>query len=83
MINLKEVNWKKELREIKLNDILIILAIILLFLFFIRVRDVYNDPCSYCVIKNSGMEPMTYKEYFNSSLKININELNLSFIKNG
>jgi len=74
--------WKKEMKKISFSDILIWIAIVLLFLASWQNIQAGNDPCSYCVINNLPMEEgaITCKEYF-SRTEIDRTELNVSGIE--
>jgi len=72
--NLKDKSfWKQELKKISFSDILIWIAIILMFMASWQNIQAGNDPCSYCIIRNLPGGDMTCKEYFDTS------RLNISF----
>lgn len=65
--------WKKDVKEITLSDILIWIAIILMFVVSWNNIQAGRDPCSYCIVQNTDRGDVTCKEYFNQ-------EINLSWI---
>jgi len=85
--NLKSLDfWKKEVKSIKLNDILIWIAIILMFLAAYQNIDAGRNPCEYCKVNLPYEEGgMTCKEYFenygtgaNSDSEVNIENENFT-----
>lgn len=72
--------WKNEMKEIRLNDILIILAILLIFSgFYFEFAPKIKNPCDWCKIRTSytiGSETVTCSEYIerkqDSELKLNL-----------
>jgi len=75
--------WKKELKDFGWTNLLIIIAIILLFSAFLTYKEVIKDPCNFCYVDDPykiGGEGMTCKEYFDKP-KINLNFSNNLEIK--
>jgi hypothetical protein len=63
--------WKQELKSIKWTDVLIIIAFILLFLQVNQVKEIAQDPCSFCFINNfEGVQRQTCKEYIENRINI-------------
>lgn len=66
--------WKKELKTIRINDILIWIAVILMFMASYQNIQAGNDPCSYCIINNHPNYdgPVSCREFFEMGDKITI-----------
>lgn len=64
--------WKRDIKRISISDILILIAIFLMFMASWNNIQAGNDPCSYCVINNLPEGDMTCREYFS------IREINLT-----
>lgn len=64
--------WKKELKKISISDILIWIAIILVFIASWQNINAGKDPCSYCMINRPDYEggKITCKEYFNTEVSL-------------
>jgi len=62
--------WKKELKKISLSDILIWIAIILVFVASWQNINAGNDPCSYCMMNRPDYEggDISCRDYFNSGV---------------
>lgn len=66
--------WKKEVKKISLSDILIWIAIFLMFMASWNNIQAGKDPCSYCIVRNDPIKgDVNCKEYFSS-------EINLGYI---
>jgi len=66
--------WKKDIKKISISDILIWIAIFLMFMASWNNIQAGKDPCSYCIVRNDPVRgDITCKEYFNQ-------EINLSWI---
>jgi hypothetical protein len=65
--------WVQELKSINWTDVLIIIAFILLYLQVNQVKEIAQDPCSFCVINNfGGVERQTCKEYIEKQINIGV-----------
>jgi hypothetical protein len=80
--------WKKELKNIKWSDLLIWLAIFLIFMGTYTYTQAGKDPCAYCMINREYEEDISCKDFFNSKLnedRINsmVNDFGLDNLNNG
>lgn len=56
--------WLQELKDIRWTEILLLIALIMCYFQVGNVKEVAQDPCSFCIVSQPGMEPITCKEYF-------------------
>jgi hypothetical protein len=56
--------WIKQLKEINMTEALLFIIIILMYFQVSHVKEVAQDPCSFCIINQAHGEPVTCKEYF-------------------
>lgn len=71
--NIKNKNWwKKELKDFGLNNLLIILAIILIFSgFYFEFAPKIRNPCDWCMIQVSGGKTISCSELVDFQQNIN------------
>lgn len=56
--------WLQELKDIRWTEILLLIALIMCYFQVVNVKEVAQDPCSFCIVSQPGLEPITCKEYF-------------------
>lgn len=61
--------WLREFKDIRWTEILLLIALIMCYFQVVHVKEVAQDPCSFCII-NTGYGEITCKEYFNTKLNI-------------
>lgn len=64
--------WLREIKDIRWTEILLLIALIMCYFQVAHVKEVAQDPCSFCII-NTGYVEITCKEYFNTKLNIGEN----------
>jgi len=62
--------WKQDIKKIGISDILIWIAIFLMFMASWQNIQAGNDPCSYCIVNHlpGYDEPITCREYFDNTI---------------
>ena len=56
--------WLQELKDIRWTEILLLIALIMCYFQVVHVKEVAQDPCSFCIVSQPYMGPITCKEYF-------------------
>ncbi len=69
--------WLQELKDIRWTEILLLIALILCYFQVVHVKEVAQDPFSFCIVSQNGME-QTCKEFFNRKLNLE-NEYDFAF----
>ena len=65
--------WLQELKDIRWTEILLLIALIMCYFQVVHVKEVAQDPCSFCIVSQPDMGPITCKEYFNRKIKLEDN----------
>lgn len=60
--------WISELKQINWTEVLLLIALILCYFQVVHIKEVAQDPCSFCIVSQPDMEPITCKGYFNNQL---------------
>ncbi len=60
--------WISELKQINWTEVLLLIALILCYFQVVHIKEVAQDPCSFCVVNFPYEEPITCKAYFNNQL---------------
>lgn len=67
-INLKNFRskewWVSELKQVRWTEILLLIALIMCYFQVQHVKEVAQDPCSFCIVNQAGENKVTCKEYF-------------------
>lgn len=80
---------KKEFKNFNWTELLLLLALILMYFQSRYMMSVYKDPCSYCYVQQPNLERMTCKEYFNPIIdkfpfdNYNFENMTLNLTENG
>ena len=56
--------WISELKQINWTEVLLLIALILCYFQVVHIKEVAQDPCSFCLVNSPYEEPITCKEYF-------------------
>lgn len=56
--------WLSELKQVRWTEILLLIALIMCYFQVQHVKEVSQDPCSFCIVNQYGGNKVTCKEYF-------------------